>query len=325
LKNENSLLPLDLSKHKKIAFIGPNAGASMAAGGGSANLLAHYKTTPKDSFIERVKEDSSIQVSYAEGYLPHRYLPLVDPSIMVDPKTNTPGFNLEFWTNIEHQGNVELSEHRPSSHLICYDGLPPSLTTGERYSYRGTTIITPKTTGMHTFSLSTCGPGKLILDGEVLISIYRDTKSPKSPLFQSYGSPEERVQKLLVGGQSYKLELESISREPAYQEFTYHGDMLREEIMDGGRIGFMEEVKEDLFENAVTLAKESDVVVLVVGRSYEWETESWDILSLNLPLRGDELVSRVLEVNLNTIVVTQTGGPVAMPWINEAPAVVQVS
>jgi beta-glucosidase len=178
---------------------------------------------------------------------------------------------------------------------------------------------------MHTFSLSTCGPGKLILDGEVLISIYRDTKSPKSPLFQSYGSPEERVQKLLVGGQSYKLELESISREPAYQEFTYHGDMLREEIMDGGRIGFMEEVKEDLFENAVTLAKESDVVVLVVGRSYEWETESWDILSLNLPLRGDELVSRVLEVNLNTIVVTQTGGPVAMPWINEAPAVVQVS
>lgn len=319
------MLPLNLSKHKKIALIGPNAGVSIAAGGGSSSLLPHYSTIPKDCFAEAVKEDVSVHVSYAPGLLSHRYTPLVDPAVMVDPRTGTSGFTMEFWTNMNHEGKVELTEHRPSSHLVCYDGLPPSLTTGERYSYRATTTLTPKTTGLHTFSLSTCGPGKLILDGEILIDIDRHANSPKSSLFMSYGSPEERTEKRLEGGRSYELVFQAISRELQQQKFSYHGDMLREEIMDGGRVGFMEEVQGDLFAEAIELAQESDLAVVVVGRNNEWETETSDIVSMELPLDMNRLISEVLKVNPNTVVVNQTGGPVSMPWINEASTVVQVS
>lgn len=43
-----------------------------------------------------------------------------------------------------------------------------------------------------------------------------------------------------------------------------------------------------------------------------------------LPGESDALVRAVLAANPNTIVVTQSGTPVAMPWIASAPTVVQV-
>lgn len=88
---------------------------------------------------------------------------------------------------MKHEGTPFMTEHRPSSNLVCYGGLPPELTTGERYSYRAEAILTPKTTGIHQVSLSRCGPGKLILDGKVIVNIERRWWSPKSSLFMSYG------------------------------------------------------------------------------------------------------------------------------------------
>jgi beta-glucosidase len=43
--------------------------------------------------------------------------------------------------------------------------------------------------------------------------------------------------------------------------------------------------------------------------------------SLSLPSNQDALVSAIAKANPQTLVVLQTGGPVAMPWIDEVPAV----
>lgn len=43
----------------------------------------------------------------------------------------------------------------------------------------------------------------------------------------------------------------------------------------------------------------------------------------SLPGATDDLVKAVLAVNPNTVVVTQSGTPVAMPWIKDASTVVQ--
>ena len=42
-----------------------------------------------------------------------------------------------------------------------------------------------------------------------------------------------------------------------------------------------------------------------------------------LPGRQDELVAAVCTANPRTVVVLQTGGPVEMPWLGEAAAVLQ--
>ncbi|KAF0328446.1 hypothetical protein GQ607_004242 [Colletotrichum asianum] len=326
LKNEGDILPLKDLDGKTIAFIGPNANRSVATGGGSSNLSPHYRTTPFGSFS---KEVSSIyptaQVVIKPGILTHRYLPLLEPSVMRNPKTGSPGFVLSLWRNMKHEGTPFMTEHRPSSNLVCYDGLPPELTTGERYSYRAKTILTPKTTGVHQFSLSSCGPGKLILDEKVIINIERRWWSLKSSLFMRYGSPEERVEVELKAGQSYELVLESISREPKPYNMTYTGMLEREEVQDGGRVGFLENPGDldALLQDAVDLASRSDIAVVVVGKDHEWETETSDMVSMDLPGQSNELVRVVVRANPRTIVINQTGSPTTMPWANEVPAIVQ--
>lgn len=43
-----------------------------------------------------------------------------------------------------------------------------------------------------------------------------------------------------------------------------------------------------------------------------------------LPPHTDDLVSSVLKVRPDAVVVTQSGTPVAMPWVNQAQAMVQM-
>lgn len=327
LKNSNRLLPLTDLSNKTIAVVGPNATRSVATGGGSSNLAPHYRTTPYESIKTEVESRfPSARVQGHHGLTTYRYLPLLDPTVMRNPKTREPGFTLALWRNMDHAGEPFLVENRPSSNLICYDGLPPELTNGlERYSYRGTCIVTPKTTGNHQFSLSSCGPGKLFLNGKLLINIERHWWSPKSSLFMSYGSPEERVEVYMEAGRPYELVLDSISREPKPYELDYMAMLEREEVQDGGRIGFLENQGDTdrTFDEAVALARESDIAIVVVGKDYEWETETSDMVSMDLPGRTNAFVSAVAAANPNTIVVNQTGSPITMPWINEVSTVVQ--
>ncbi|KAI9150117.1 hypothetical protein HJFPF1_09872 [Paramyrothecium foliicola] len=326
LQNKNSLLPLEDLNGKTIAVIGPNAARSVASGGGSSNLAPHYRTTPYTSIKTEVsRRFPSAKVQTHPGILTHRYLPLVGGAVMKDPVTGKPGFMLSLWRNLSYEGEPFMVEHRPSSNLVCYDGLPPELTTGERYSYRGRSIITPKTTGMHQFSLSSCGPGKLILDGTVIINIERHWWSPKSALFMSYGSPEERVEVYMEAGRQYDLLLESQSREPKPYDLDYMAMLEREEVQDGGRIGFLENPGDlDAYSNeAVEQARSSDIAIVVVGKDHEWETETSDMVSMDLPGRSNELIRAISEVNPNTIVVNQTGSPITMPWKAEVSSIMQ--
>ena len=67
LQNNNSLLPLNLTKIKKIAVIGENAIKAMTVGGGSSSLKAKYEVSPLDGIKKRV--GNKTQVVYARGYV----------------------------------------------------------------------------------------------------------------------------------------------------------------------------------------------------------------------------------------------------------------
>ncbi|MBI1682869.1 beta-glucosidase family protein [Caulobacter hibisci] len=72
--------------------------------------------------------------------------------------------------------------------------------------------------------------------------------------------------------------------------------------------------------SAVAAAKAADIVV-VFGN--QWMGEGEDAFDLSLPNGQDELIAAVTAANPNAVVVLQTGGPVAMPWLNDAGAVVE--
>jgi beta-glucosidase len=75
-------------------------------------------------------------------------------------------------------------------------------------------------------------------------------------------------------------------------------------------------------EDAAALAKKCDKAVIVCGLNSDWESEGYDRPNLLLPLRQNELITRVAEANPNTIVVIQAGSAVSMPWIDKVAGVV---
>jgi beta-glucosidase len=79
----------------------------------------------------------------------------------------------------------------------------------------------------------------------------------------------------------------------------------------------------ELREEAVALARKSDVAVVVVGYSPKLEGEGFDRKSMDLPAGQDELIEAIAGANKNTIVVVAAGAPVTMTkWIGRVSAVV---
>jgi len=72
---------------------------------------------------------------------------------------------------------------------------------------------------------------------------------------------------------------------------------------------------------AAALAKASEIAVVFVN---QWTTEGRDVTTLTLPDKQDDLVSAVAAANAHTIVVLDTGGAVAMPWIERVNAALEI-
>lgn len=61
----------------------------------------------------------------------------------------------------------------------------------------------------------------------------------------------------------------------------------------------------------------------VVYFAYDVEQEGEDRTDLSLPDGQDAVIEQLLQANPHTVVVLDTGGPVLMPWLAQAPAVVE--
>jgi beta-glucosidase len=72
--------------------------------------------------------------------------------------------------------------------------------------------------------------------------------------------------------------------------------------------------------DAAALARHADIAVVFATK---FECEGFDSPNLDLPFGQDEVISAVAAVNPNTVVVLETGNPIAMPWRNKVQAIVQ--
>jgi beta-glucosidase len=81
------------------------------------------------------------------------------------------------------------------------------------------------------------------------------------------------------------------------------------------------EARAALIAEAVKVAAQSDVAIVVVGRYAKIESESFDLKTMDLPEGQDDLIAAVEKANPHTIVVLNTGDPVTMTkWLDTTPA-----
>ncbi len=82
---------------------------------------------------------------------------------------------------------------------------------------------------------------------------------------------------------------------------------------------------DSLREEALKLAKTSDIVIIVGGLNKDryQDDEGYDRLSYGLPFEQDELIADIESVNKNIVLVLLSGNAVEMPWVDKVPAILQ--
>lgn len=301
LKNDKQTLPLDASKLKTIAVIGPNAKESIVMGGGSAGVMTHYTITPYDGIKNAVGDN--VELPHALGCYTHRFCTLLD-GLMKTPDGED-GLELEFFKG--HGLKDFHSRHqKATSKLWLFDSVPSDIEPA--FSARVRTRYTPKTTGKHILGLASCGLSRLYVDGKEIIDNWTSQDGPG--IFFDMGSNERRGICEMQANEPVEIVIEFQRAEQS-------------RYLAAIRFGLVEEMNPNTIQEAVEVAKKADAVIIVAGLNAEWETEGEDRVSMSLPGEQNELISAVAKANANTIVVNQSGTPIDMPWVDEVPAILQ--
>ncbi|KAJ5883467.1 Beta-glucosidase B [Penicillium subrubescens] len=312
LKN-NGVLPLSRDKvaGKRVALLG-FAKKTLAHGGGSAAVKAHYKISPWAAMQEAIGDIA--ELSYSKGAHTERFLPPVTDTTDIGILTGLDGTT--GWTQLVYDSKTHVLVS--TTHGLPISKLAPFDPSGYGHIIEYVADLVPKESGSHYFGTSGIGPTQTFVNDDL---IYEQTSHTADSMGFIFGLQAEGVASYpLLAGTKYRLRIRTLPcpAVPGLQMLT-------------GRPGFRfgmsvaAQFDADLLSEAIGLAQVADFAVVFTGHTEQWETEGQDQVSFNLPKDGsqDALVSAVASVNCNTIVVNSTGVPVAMPWVENVAAIVQ--
>lgn len=299
------LLPLVSAGLKSIAVIGPNAERARIMGGGSAEVLPHHRTPIIDVLRQRL--GGKVKIRHEAGGSIEKTTPIVDPGSVRTP-SGEPGFDVVVYDGAIGSG-VELTRINRSDGRIMVVGRQDEGVPKSAFHFRATGLVTVEKSGQYVFSLVEVSPCRLFVNGECVVD-GASTIPARGHSFFGMGSVEISTVVDLAAGEANEIVLEC--------------DGEQRQWMHGARVGMQFIEPEDPIRRAVELASESDIALVVVGTTEEWESEGHDRNTLALPGRQEELIREVVAANPRTVVLVNTGAPVDMSWADDVPAVLQV-
>jgi len=282
LKNQDNILPLDISKIKKIAFIGPNADIFNTGGGSSKTEPFHYTST-LDAFKNMAK---NVEVNYTMGIPSLSYL-ATKSTFYTESGSNTIGLKAEYFNNRDLNGTpkgskIEQNVNHEWVQTPGIDGIGQ-----DNFSVRWTGVIRPTQTANYKFTVKGDDGYRLFVNGKVVIDYWSD-----------HGNIEKNVMLQLEAGKEYPIKLE-----------YYEG---------GGDAAITLawfQPKDENYNEAIKMATEADFTVLCVGFDKQIEHEGAE-RPFELPAAQDSLIKVVTKANPNTIVILNAGGNVYMEkWL----------
>ena len=296
LKNNHKTLPIN-KNIKSIAVIGTDAvetrlGGYAGPGNNPVSILEGIKN----------KADNTIDVKYAPGcgreliefeIIPAKYL----SAVLKGKKTN--GLKGEYFNNISLKGNPALTRidkqvdfrwtlFSPDKDKINYDW----------YSARWTGKLTAPETGTYKIGIKGNDGYRLYLNNELIIDNWQ------KQTFRTI-TKDFKFEK----GKEYDIKIEF---------FESVGHVWFKLIWN---IGIENSYKQKIQE-AVKLAKKSDITVIVAGIE---EGESLDRAYLNLPGHQEEMIKQIAASGKPVAVLLVGGSAIVMnKWIDDVPAILDI-
>jgi len=294
LKNKNSFLPLNADKVKKIAVIGINANSSEF--GDYSGLPANEAVTPYQGIVNRVGDKVKISTLQWMGNLA-QFQPIPEELWRISESGDEKrGVSAAYYSN----PNLEGKANSRTEAGIFYDPAnqpPDPVVPQPSMSVRWTGYLAPQVSGDYTFAVKNGYGVKLYIDDKEIIDRWWTFTTADTARY------------FLDKDRKYKVVMEYNSQDASpYASLLWKTPNTKQAVQ---------------YVNEVKLARESDVVVAVLGINKSIEREGLDRETLDLPEDQMEFLNKIYKANPKTVVVLVAGSQLSIPWIDEnIPAIV---
>ena len=306
LKNDNNILPLDKKELNKIGVFGPNAEEARLGGGGSASVSACRTVSPLKG-LENYFGDLA-DITFIEGAGLAGSLPIIAGEFLSTSLNGVEedGLTAAYYDGPGLQGEIKCSRIDDKIDFSWGWAAPCEFVTKNNYSVRWTGKIHAPISGKYKIGVSLKEAGvRLYLDNQLVIDQWGDPENEITEAKFMYKS--KQVDFTMEEGSAHDIRLEFHKK--------HNKNMVRLEWELPNQSSSIDE--------AIKLAKNSDVAIIFAGLSNLFEGGNNDREDILLPGNQNKLISEVAKVNPNTIVVLINGTPVSMPWVNEVAAIVE--
>lgn len=306
LKNEKNILPFSKDV-KKVAVIGPNADDLEV-------LLGNYNgypVNPKTPLTGLKEKLPNAEVLFAQGCELSAGLPYFSavPTeyLYTDAGMKENGMKAEYYDNKERKGNPKHTQVDPNVDFTWGTTAPFADIKYDNFSATWTGVLVPPVTGNYALGAEGFSGFRFYVNDSLLIQ------------YMSEHHPTKKYERLdLEAGKPYQIRIEYT------QDNTDHA-MMR---------FIWDTPKTNLKQEALDLAKGSDLVVLCMGLSPLIEGEELDVkvdgfyggdrLDIKLPDTQTELIREIHKLGKPTVMVLLNGSALAFNWEAEnIPAIIE--
>ncbi|MFK0121079.1 glycoside hydrolase family 3 protein [Streptomyces sp. NPDC090994] len=298
-RNEGGLLPLEPTALRRLAVIGPNADQPCHQGATFGRIRpARRPVTPLAALRQRfgpyceITHERGVDTTPAAGLGAHH----------VTTPDGEPGVRLDHL----RPGREAVSEVRADSSFIWFGTVPGVGPTAEPGTVRLTARFTADTDGWWTFGIGGSGVMALTVDGQEIAR--RPAPAPGDVMGQVARSETTDAEVYLTAGRPVRVVAEMVTEGGPVRALT---------------VSCAPPPTPGALERARAAAEDADAVVVVVGDELNTSRESKDLDDSALPAVQGRLIEEVARANPRTAVVVNAGRPVAAPWSDAVPAVLQ--
>ncbi len=293
LKNDNNALPLDRTKIKTIAVVGPTATQTVTTGGGSGEVVSFATTNLLAGISDYLGEGTN--VLYARGIRSMNQMSRLT-KFTTDAQGVNSGVTHTIFAKADLQGGETATsverlmllpgstrrepEEQELNALTSHRNSSPYLRTTT--SGRWTGYYTVVDAGTYLVFAQTDGRYRLLVDDAI---VFDSSVVPKAILNQAA---------IELSQGPHKVVLEQLATQFA--------------SVSGMRVGIVP-LRTIVEADALEMASHADAVVLAVGFNASSEAEGGD-RSFELPVGQEQLIEQVAALGKKTIVVITSGGSV---------------
>lgn len=286
----------------RVAVIGPNAVRPVTQGGGSAHVNALTREGPLEALRRAL--GPGVDVKAVAGCDTRQAVPPVGEDIATtDPRSGASGVRVDYR---DAQGTVLTSEVRGSGRLVWFGDLPDDVNPAHVDSIAVHSRLDVAGIDALEVGIAAMSSQVLYADEELVLEADR-SGIDGADLFHS---PSE-----------FRITLDTADR--SWVDLSVFQPLYERRELAVCFLGARDAASDPDAEmqDAVRLAQQAEVSIVVVGTNSEVESEGYDRATLELPGRQNELVSRIAAVSRSTVVVVNAGAPVNMPWLGDVGAV----